>query len=310
MRRFGMFSAWALSFYSRELYRDVARRWSGIGVCYLAVLLAVLWVPTVTKMHLGVRRAVRDELPKIAKQIPDVKFSNGHLQVSGEQPYFLRDPDSQEVLLIVDTSGSITSLDGRNAMFLITADKLIQRDPNTGKTQTQDLSQIEGEFQFNGQQLQKYVGTAANLVAPVAYPFCWAFSWLYRLFVALGLGLIGVVIASVFRMRLSYGSCVRLAAVAMTPPLIFNTIFEFAFSGTPVMAIWSSLAWLMPLGYLAFAMRSVAGEVSSSDEVAEFEQAMYQQGKYAAPPAVPGSLNVELESAKYFQSSSPKSPSA
>ena len=36
-----------------------------------------------------------------------MKFSNGHLQVSGEQPYFLRDPDSQEVLLIVDTSGSM-----------------------------------------------------------------------------------------------------------------------------------------------------------------------------------------------------------
>jgi hypothetical protein len=53
MPRFRVFHPLWMAFYSRALYRDVGRSWTGLGVPYLLLLLCVTWLPSTLKMHAG-----------------------------------------------------------------------------------------------------------------------------------------------------------------------------------------------------------------------------------------------------------------
>ena len=64
MKQFGLLRAIWLSFYSPELYRDVARNWRGFGLLYLTVLLALSWLPTPVQWFSGLRDFATTEAPQ------------------------------------------------------------------------------------------------------------------------------------------------------------------------------------------------------------------------------------------------------
>src|SRR5688500_20251727 len=53
--QYSRFTALVLSFFSAALYRDVARRWRGIGLLYLLLLMFVTWLPVVIRWNLQMR---------------------------------------------------------------------------------------------------------------------------------------------------------------------------------------------------------------------------------------------------------------
>ncbi len=44
MRKYTIFHPYVMSFFSKDLYRDVGQNWRGIGAFYLLVLLIISWV--------------------------------------------------------------------------------------------------------------------------------------------------------------------------------------------------------------------------------------------------------------------------
>jgi hypothetical protein len=55
MKHYGRLQAVYLSFFSGDLYRDVANNWTGIGLVYLLLLLAAAWLPSAVRTFTGLK---------------------------------------------------------------------------------------------------------------------------------------------------------------------------------------------------------------------------------------------------------------
>lgn len=114
-RRYSPVATLGLSFFSPELYRDVGRRWRGIGFWYLVLLLAVSWLPVAIKAHVGFAHFVRQDAPRTLADFPGITITDGVVSIDRPEPYLWRDPDSRDVLLYVDTSGAFDLPAGAHA---------------------------------------------------------------------------------------------------------------------------------------------------------------------------------------------------
>ena len=94
MKQFGPLQAIWMSFYSAELYRDVARNWRGSGLLYLTIVLALCWLPTPVRWFVNLRGFATTEAPKIARQFPDINISNGVMQARPPGRHEIRFSDS------------------------------------------------------------------------------------------------------------------------------------------------------------------------------------------------------------------------
>ncbi|MEI8064427.1 MAG: hypothetical protein WCH84_10225, partial [Verrucomicrobiota bacterium] len=70
MKKFSVFHPIVFAFFSKELYRGVARNWKGTGFCYLLLLVALSWLPGMLKLHTGINKFATESAPKFVRQIP------------------------------------------------------------------------------------------------------------------------------------------------------------------------------------------------------------------------------------------------
>src|SRR4030095_1761852 len=103
MRRYSIFHPLVLSFFSKSLYRDVAKNWRGTGLLYLLLILALLWIPSIIKGHLGFTSWGDNDAKGLTQQIPATTITNGHASTNVAQPYFIKDPKTGETLALIDT---------------------------------------------------------------------------------------------------------------------------------------------------------------------------------------------------------------
>src|SRR2546428_11609695 len=111
MRRYSVVHALLLSFFSRDLYRDVARNWRGAGLIYLLLLVALSTVLFLARAQIGIAQWARGEASQVVNQIPPIQIRHGVVQVSGPSPLIIR-ASKGTTLAIIDTSGSVASFEG------------------------------------------------------------------------------------------------------------------------------------------------------------------------------------------------------
>jgi hypothetical protein len=251
MKRYSFFHAPFLSFFSGALYRDVARNWRGMGFLYMFVLLAVLWIPSIIKLQVGVNRFVDVESKKLTDQIPAITISHGKVSTDVPTPYYIKDPDSGTTFAIIDTTGGSESLDSLPGQgLLLTKTKLIMR--NERETKSYDLAPVES-FYLDRAKVESWLVMMKTWCVPVSYPLALVFSFIIRIIKILIYALIGLLIAYLLHVNLGYQTLMRLAAIAMTPVLILDLILEFSPGHIP---LWSILAFLICVGYMFFAVKA------------------------------------------------------
>src|SRR3972149_8052310 len=141
MKRFSIIHIPLLSFFSKELYRDVGLNWKGFGFAYLLLLLAICSVPQTFKIKAWLSRYIDMELPPLIEQVPRITITNGQVNVDEPQPYYIREPDSNDILAIIDTTGKTQSLVDTDAFVLLTKTKLIHRQSDV-EYRIHDLSNV------------------------------------------------------------------------------------------------------------------------------------------------------------------------
>jgi len=257
MKRYSILHAFVLSFFSKSFYQDVGRRWLGTGLLYLAIVLAVLWIPSVIKMHLGFTKFAREEAPPITNQIPKITITHGQVSTDVQTPYFITNPNnpSESPLIIIDTTGQYQTLDNTPARILLTKTKLIAKSERD--TRIYDLSTVDS-FYVDKVRVQGWLDTAKGLFGFVAYPLFLLGSFVFRAIQILIYGLVGMLFARLLNVNLDYKTLMRLAAVAITPVLILNLLLEFLPFHIP---LWWLIGTLIGLGYLFFAVKSNAEPV-------------------------------------------------
>ncbi len=259
MKQYSVWDALVLSFYSRPFYRDVATHWRGTGFAYLLLLLALCWVPEMAKTQVGLTKWVRGEGTQLVKQIPPITISDGAASTEVTTPYFIKDPEKGQVLAIIDLTGKYNSLEDTPAKMLLTKHELFTRN-SASEIRTYNLKNVKS-FHLDQNRVQGWLNIAGTWLVVVLYPFALVFSFVYRIVQALIYGVCGMILAKIMKAQLEYLTLLRLAAVAVTPAVILETVRSVANIHIP---FWSLLCFLIAMGYLFMAVSAGSAQEASA----------------------------------------------
>ncbi|HAS54427.1 MAG: hypothetical protein A2X56_06385 [Nitrospirae bacterium GWC2_57_13] len=252
MKKYSLFQAPYLSFFSRAFYHDVGKNWKGVAFGYLLLLLAVLWIPVMITAHMKLSDFITREAPKIVNQIPKITITNGEVSIDKPVPYSIIDPESGTEILLIDTSGQTTSVDQTEALALLTKDKLMIRQQHRSEIRVYDLSSVDA-VTIDSDMARTIVESFRRWFAVFAYPFALAGSYAFRIVQALIYGLFGMLFATILKVTLDYPALLRLSVMAVTPVLIITTI-------ATVFSLSLPMPWLLGFGiamaYLFFGVRA------------------------------------------------------
>lgn len=251
MKKFSIIHIPVLSFFSKELYIDVGQNWKGVNFLYLLLLLAVCLIPTMINLHRGISNFVNNEAPAIVNQVPEITITDGQVSIKETQPYYIKDPDSDEPLAIIDTTGQIESLEDTDAFFLLTGNKVIIKESKF-ENRTYDLSNVKA-FAVDSERITGWLHIGRKFLAVVIYPFALLGSYLFRIVQALIYAAVGLLFALWCKVTLSYATLLRLAVVAMTPCLLAKTIFGIA---DIHLSYATLISLVITLAYLFFAVKA------------------------------------------------------
>ncbi len=253
-KRYGIFQVPLLAFFSGPLYQDVALRWQGVAFGYLLLLLALCWIPGVINIHHSFASFVDNEAPLIIEQVPDITIIDGQAFVDHPQPYTIRDPETGEALLVIDTTGTITSLEQTDARGLVTARQAIFKK-SAIETRSFSFESVD-HYTLDQQKVYHWLDIAKTYAAPVLYPFCILGSFAYRIVQALLYACIGLLLAALCKCRLPFDALLRLGVVAITPAILIGTLLNAAAIELPLAGLWF---FLLAMGYLLFGIRAAVG---------------------------------------------------
>lgn len=263
MKRYSIHHPFILSFFSKDLYSDVAHNWKGAAFLYLGLLLIVCWIPNAIKITLGISK-LSAQAPQLLDQIPDITITNGEVSVNEPMPHSIKNPKTGETIGIIDTTGQTTSLANTGASFLLTKHSLILKDqPNGASQRVYDLSTVK-EFSLTKDRMARWVDLAGTFLPVVIIPVVLVGSYAYRLVQALIYAAIGLIFNSVLKAGLSYPALIRLSFIAVTPVVILDTIRDLAGVAIP---FWAFTCFLIALAYLFFGVRSSSVSQKTPPEV-------------------------------------------
>ncbi len=247
-----------MSFYSRPLYRYVGTNWKRISYLYLMLLLAVCLIPTMFKTHSLVSAYVLQKAPGIVRQIPPITITKGQVSVNVQMPYLIKDPESNDPLIIIDTTGQTTSLKGSSALVLLTKTNLQMKKGPT-ESRTLELSSI-GDLVIDQAVAYDWIETFLDYFIFVLYPLALLFSYSLRIIQAMIFTVVGMGLARSLRISLRVSSLMSLAIVSMTPAIILDAVYNYMDVTVPS---WWLIDFLIALGYLFFAVSSLAEKDTS-----------------------------------------------
>lgn len=253
MKRYSILHPLYLSFFSRDFYRDVRTNWKGTGFLYLLLLLSITWLPVMYKLHLGISKGVQQVAPNYVDQVPKITIVHGEVSIDRPVPYTISD-HSRAPLLVIDTSGTISSFEQTTALALLTKNKFMYRQEHGAETRIYDLNKI-ASFTLDRDLVNGWVQAFRKYFAALAYPFALAASFVYRVLQLLLYAALGMLFVNMLKVPLDYLAVLRLASVSITPVIILTTLRTL--TGVHVPALWL-LCFVIAMGYLFFAVKANA----------------------------------------------------
>lgn len=257
------------SFFNNKLYVDVGKRWKGLSLLYLLLLMFIVTIPVAVHVMRSFNYYYYEQLLMPLKRLPPVYIQNGQVYLNEPMPYLVKNDEGQ-VVAIVDTTGTVTSMDKKYPQLavLITRDKLIYRTPSPPqlfRTVTapsapineqifdKDMNQVfEGPLWVNSTMVKVLM----ILVDVLIYPTIAVLFLVIYLILLFVFSLMAQLAAKVLlKMDLTYGQAFRLLMVSTTPQItvLMLTVY-WIFPGRSFVLIGLTLA------YFVFAVLSLKRE--------------------------------------------------
>lgn len=252
MKKYNYLQAIAMSFYSRDLYRDVVKNWGGGVVLYLFILLFICWAVMMVKIQPAIDLSVKEVANQLGPQIPELDIQKGEISTPLNKPYMIKD-ESDHISGIIDTSGKYNTLSEAplGTRILITKTMVFYMDDaNTLKMQSIPKSltvHVKPELVKN--KIIQFVGWSWVIFFPVLL----LLSFIYRLIQGLFYALIGKIFAALADVSLTYGEILKLSFIVMTPAIVLGTVLDW-------MRVSFHFEWLvyfiLTMVYLIFALKA------------------------------------------------------
>lgn len=263
--QFTYFHPYWMCFYSKALYRDVAEKWQGFGLHYLFLLLAFTWL-LVGFSYLRVASDVIDNisatesaesseqahndisiatiLAETIKQLPTITIKNGIASIDKESPYYIRDI-SGNIILLIDTRLTPDLTDADKSLFVLTRSQFL--GPVSYQLATIDFLVIDSIFvqqwlqEMKDKKWMLLIGTIC-------------FSFLIYALQAYIYGGIVYLLTQNTKKPFSYKCSVRLACIALTPMILFQTLFRL-FPVLNVFLMAKTFFFILTFCYLYFGLK-------------------------------------------------------
>jgi hypothetical protein len=242
-----------MSFFSKDLYRDVSANWKGYSFAYLFSLLAICLIPGVLSIHAELSSFLSEQAPKIISQMPTITISKGLASVDRPQPYVIKDEKTGSPVIILDTTGQITTLKETKASVLLTRNAIIFR--SDGEERTLDLTGLD-DMTINRVKLYEMIDSLDSWFAVLLYPIALLFSFAYHVLQVLVYAGVGLMYAKSLKAPLEYANLIRLSTVAITPAVLIGAMLVLGGLSIPA---WWVFSFLFSLGYLFFGVKVNAG---------------------------------------------------
>lgn len=253
MKKYG-WQAVYLSFFSGDLYRDVARNWRGVGYLYLLFVSlgvsAVLAIAAQIACNTMIATSVE---PFIAKW-PALAIKDGKFSIDKESPYVIELQDNY--IVDFDTTPDAKFPEGKRGWF-VGEDTVKQYGLSTGDDEKEvvALSSLgkQAPMVIDQKALLMYVGIMKSCVGVFVFIFQTIALVVLGMLQSLIYGLVGMLIANAMKINLTYGTCVRLAVVALTPGILIDSIGKLSMHPIPLFGL---ISVVIAIGYLVFALKA------------------------------------------------------
>lgn len=225
MRQYGMFKAFFMSFYSKDLYRDVVKTWGGYAILYLLLLVVISWVPIIVEMQLALNQVYAQDSDKFVQQIPVLTIANGKISTPEKHPYIIKLIDNdKDRLAVIDTTGKYKTLEEAQATMLITETEVItQTKPDEVRINTIPANlDVKLYPQVINGYIKKYLGYSWILL----FPLFVLLGFIYRFIEVIIYSVFGKIMSSMTHTILSYGQIMQIMMVALTPAIVACTVFS------------------------------------------------------------------------------------
>lgn len=229
-----------LSFYSRLLYVDVGKRWKGIGILYLLLVVAICAIPFSLKMSFEFNKSFNEQLIEPLLQLPTIYIQNGEVSFDRPMPYVIKNDKGEEVI-IIDTTGAVTEITDAYPHLNI----LINKDVIYFKLPTPQVMGISDERINKGASIVQPLEKGTNMVFDgkkivqdntisglkyasqlMIYPMVVAILYSMYFIVLLVAAFLGQVFSRIFfSFPLTFKQSSRLLMVASTPMQVGLIIF-------------------------------------------------------------------------------------
>ena len=249
MKQYGCLQAMYMSFYSRDLYRDVKKNWGAGVLLYLLLLLTICWVAMMFRIQPTLNQSVVQFIDVVVPQLPHfIRIEKGVLITPENRPYLIKNPETKEVIMIIDTSNKYKSLEEARSHVLITQDKIMYADNDTVKIKKIPTNyEIHIDSAKTKESTLKFVGWFWVILLPVFL----LGSFLYRLVQSLIYAVLGKLIAVLLGIRIVYADILKLTIVALTPAIVLSTIAAWLGRGA-YHHIW--FYFILSMAYIIFAI--------------------------------------------------------
>lgn len=233
------------SFYDRNLYVDVGKRWKGFGLIYFLILMFLVTLPVSFRLMGDFNRFFNEDLIHPIEQLPPLIIQNGQISLDKPMPYLIKNKAGQ-VVSIVDTTGTITKMDPAYPFLqtLITKKKLLYRFPTPqftlgtvlpatppeGPVSVYSFNEytnavFDGKYWLEFSGIRKIGAILKALIYPAtAMIFFGIFATLLLAFAMMG----QFIARFAFRFIITYKQSCRLLAVSVTPFMVILWIVMFA----------------------------------------------------------------------------------
>ncbi|TAN45396.1 MAG: DUF1189 domain-containing protein [Nitrospirae bacterium] len=245
MRKFGNLQAVYMSFYSKELYQDIVKNWSGICISYFLLLIMLYLMPEMFRFHRTIAEYVDEHSPKLLAQVPVITIKKGEVSMDAASPHFIPFPNKPDPLVIIDTSGTIDSLDNSTAFVLLTKNRmLLKREAND--VRTIDLKEIDS-LSVDKKRVGEWIELFKDWIALITFPVVFAITAALYFLLALLAVSVGRLFTRILNVDLNYQAILRLVIVSFTPATALQAAHSLLDIDFPM---GMSVSFLLTLGYL------------------------------------------------------------
>ncbi len=243
---FNYWQAMYLSFFSPKLYVDVFKRWKGMGVLYLLLVILIISTPISFRAADFMMKYIDLQLIMPFKKMPTLYIQNGQISIDKKVPFIIKN-DEGKIIAIIDTSGKINEFSSKypDLSVLVTKDAFYFRQPQPtmflglpvstmGDSITKqpigpnDTEVISPTKLINQDSVKNLRRLAIVFTFPVIFATIYA---IYLVFL-FTLPMLGQFFANVFfSFSLKYKQSCRIFAVALTPQIcLFLVLMAFDLS--------------------------------------------------------------------------------